>query len=369
MKSYVELKKLLSEELTEQKRLQEENILIYEKLLNFTSYYPEPFRILQKDVKDVNFSKLSIRLEVLKEEIELSNIKEEDKIRLYEVIELVNNRVKENLAKEKTLTKETNKEIKERKKYLQEKRVVIEANIRKVEMLDRKIKAHKQLINKNNIEDSIKENAKNIIDIFEKEKQEVKDQTVEIFESDKTLREDFILLFKEEKERKEKNKENKKEEVIVANNEIKENIETQEEIEPTMTPSIWSFASVADKYEEKKMPIFNVKDLNLEEQKSEEKEETTLTKEEIVEEIAKNIEMQEVETINPLQEEQPKKVKSKHKASKDLVNKITKAGKIGLGVFVIGAALAAIVMNPIALAAIPAGGLIAEQAKEYIKKK
>lgn len=348
MKSYVELKKLLSEELNEQQKLHEENVLLYEKLLNFVNYYPVPFRILQKDVKDVNFSKLSIRLEVLKEEIEISNIKEEEKTRLYEVIELVDNRVKENLTKEKTLTKETNKEIKERKKYLQEKRVIIEANIRKVEMLDKKIKAHKQVVNKNNIEDSIKENAKNIIDSFEKEKQKVKDQTVEIFESDKTLREDFILLFKEEKERKEKNKENKKEEVIVTNNENKENIEKQEEIEPTTTSRIWSFGSLVDKFEEKKMPIFNVKDLNLEEQKSEEKE---------------------VEQTNLLQEEQPKKVKSKHKASKDLVNKITKAGKIGLGVFVIGAALAAIVMNPIALAAIPAGGLILEQTKEYIKKK
>ena len=53
-----------------------------------------------------------------------------------------------------------------------------------------------------------------------------------------------------------------------------------------------------------------------------------------------------------------------------LRNNMKKQGvKIGLGVGTIVAAVAAVIANPLALAALPAGGLIWDQAKDHIFKK
>ena len=53
--------------------------------------------------------------------------------------------------------------------------------------------------------------------------------------------------------------------------------------------------------------------------------------------------------------------------------KLKKAGKISLGILVIGAAVATIIANPISVFAVPGafltGGLLYDEVKERIKKK
>ena len=95
--------------------------------------------------------------------------------------------------------------------------------------------------------------------------------------------------------------------------------------------------------------------------------------EQIPDEITLSIKQPETQNnLEAVVPEEPQEVVEVHKAPIKLIErlqKMGKTGKISLGVLIIGAAVAATIANPLAIAAIPAGGLIYNQVKEHSLKK
>ena len=329
MYTYIELKEQEKKIFEQIEEIRGKNFEAIKELIELSKTYQEEFRILPKELKTTSFYKMHSRLEVLKEEIEISTIDEEAKNTIIKLIDLVDEKITENNIKLKECDEqllENTIQIEHRRAYIEEKIKLIESNYDKIAKLDKKKELHQQIIDNGDIDERVKEEAKKVIANIEIEKALLIKENNEILKEE-NLKEDIIELNKEEQLEEPKKEEKKKEEVTTI--------------------------AVADVSEE------NTPEVSIEE-RIEEAFETPELSEEITEEQPE---------LMPVTPEEPQEVVNVHRASPELIGKIKKAGKVGLGILVIGAAVAAIIANPMALFAIPAGGLLLDQAKEKLLKK
>ena len=327
MYTYIELKEQEKKIFEQIEEIRGKNFEAIKELIELSKTYQEEFRILPKELKTTSFYKMHSRLEVLKEEIEISSIDEEAKNTIIKLIDLVDEKITENNIKLKECDEQlldNTIQMEKRRAYIEEKIKLIESNYDKIAKLDKKKELHQQIIDNGDIDERVKEEAKKVIANIEIEKALLIKENNEILKEE-NLKEDIIELNKEEQLEEPK----------------------KEKIDEVTT------IAVEDVSEE------NIPEVSIEE-RIEEAFETPELSEEITEEQPE---------LMPVTPEEPQEVVNVHRASPELIGKIKKAGKVGLGILVIGAAVAAIIANPMALLAIPAGGLLLDQAKEKLLKK
>lgn len=342
MNTYVELKGKEKQLLEKIEKIRKENLELLSELDEYKEKYEEDFTVIAKDLKNSEPKKIIYRLIVLQDDVKMSNnINEQDKKQISDLIDKIGEKVtyKDDEYKEVISDISNNRnELEQRKEYLIDINEKIKDKENKIKILEKKEVYYEAIISNKFSEQPIIEEAKRILTRVEEEKEMVELEISTILE-EPGLKEDFELIKKElnseiQKESNEKSKKNKKEKTakVDKNNEIKEEKTFEEE-----TKKGTKIENVAKAIENK---------LELE---SEEK-----------------VREKDLEAVTP---EKPHRVMFKKKASPELINKIKGSGKKVLGILAIGAAVAVIITNPLALVVIPATKLLSEQAKEHIKKK
>lgn len=305
MKTYVELKNIEKELLENTKKVREANIQLIEKLNEVAKDYPEEFRILPKKLELINFNKINGRLDIIKEEIEYSSIEDEKKKEIVEVINSIEEKIKTNNQKAKEYEKETLKNT----EALQKREELIKE---KRPLLEENVRKIASIMKKINAHYRVIGDEQIAVSVKEEAKKVVK-----------KLQEEKNCILREY-------------EGMIRDSNLKDDLDL-----------------ILSK-EKEGLKIDKIKNIDEQsESKSSEKE------------ITQN----NIEAVIPEEEQE---VVDVHKAPVKLVDRIKKMGKTGkisLGVLIIGAAVAAVIANPLALAAIPAGGLIYNQVKEHSLKK
>jgi len=332
MNTYTELKDKEKEIIEAIRNLRVEKIKLIEELEENAKKYPNQFKALPER-EEIDLCDMNRRFDVIEESIRISKLEEETKNSVLELVKSIKERFSQNQEKAKHYDNEksvNNLKLEEREKYLEEKLSQIEENIKLIKRNDKKISIHKQLIANEEIDNVVKEKAQNVIAKLQEEKETIIKEKEEILK-EPNLKEDLKLL---------KGEELILQETAGNNSLVEENAQEQlaeENLENT--PEV-----IEEQTETRALGVI----LN---------ERFTENQEEISPEL------------NPVIPEEPQEVIEVHQAPTELKSKIKKFGKIGLGVLIIGAAVAAIIANPLALVAIPAGGLVWDQAKEKMLKK
>lgn len=342
MNTYVELKEKEKQLLYKIEKIRKENLELLSELDEYKEKYPEDFTVIAKDLKNSEPEKIIYRLIVLQEDIKMSNtIDENEKRQISELIDKIGEKItyKDDEYREVAIDIVDNKaELEKRKEYIVSKFEEIKEKEEKLKLLEKKEFYYEGIISNKFSEHTIIEAANRILIKIEEQKEMVKLEINTIL-NEPGLKEDFETVKKElktEKEPKESNEKPKKSK--------KEKIAKEEKVKEVKTPEE-KIVKEEKKSETKTEDVAKIIEAKLEKEESEEKD---------------------LEAVTP---EKPHRVIFKKKASPELIGKIKNNGKKALGILAIGAAVAAIIINPVALIALPAGGLIYEQAKEYIKKK
>lgn len=348
MDIYIELTEKEKEIQEKIKLLNAENIDLFKGLDKYAKKYSEEFRVLPRRLDTFDFTKTDIRLQILKDEIELSTISEEEKKEVYDAIEDIRGKIVENLNSLTDCNKElvkNNQKIRKIEAYLQAKKSIIEENEKKINNLNKKVEAYKSIVDNSLIDEDMKVNAKKKITSLEIEIAFIKAENSKILEETK-CKKDFVLDEEDAEKEVEVGEKISYDTELVSEEEsseldVSEEEEKDESLDETMPLDVTKF---------------------VEDGKESDSEEIGEIPEEDLEEIPE-----------ALVKEEPKKVKAIRKASPELIGKLKKGGKIALGVLTIGAALATILINPVASLAFATGGLfgglILDEAKERILKK
>lgn len=332
MHTYVDLKKE-EQELQEQlKKINQENIEILSQLSEFKIKYPKAFNVISVDLSTVDLDRIIYRLIVLQDDVNISkDIPEEEKKHIINLINGIGQKSREKVEQCGELKDKLEKnkiEIENRKKYVLEKVELIKENKNKQQSLEEKKNFYEKLMLHKYCEPSIKFESEKIINNINLEKNLIQNEINSILE-ESNIKEDYNLINSgtpiEIEELKQEQPEEEPEDEM-----------TIQAIEPQIVLS--------------------------------ENNETQVTElPEIVEpQLNENTTGPDLDAVKP---ENPLKVILKKQATPELISKIKTGGKTALGILAIGAAVAAVIANPLALAAIPAGGLLYEQAKEHILKK
>lgn len=334
MAEYTYNTKATYEELQEQERKILENIEklnssneeLIKGLEQLRQQYPNELRILPENLEELKTENMSDRLSVIRKEIrKSSNIKEEEKEPMIKAVEKAIRRVARNVKiveqKEKELVpirteiERIRRYVTSMSKFNEERKERFERLIAKSEQ---QIKKYETILNDEDMPESVKEPTREELEVEKEKIESLKQQIEEIENREKGVSGQVS----------EKSAEEILEEPV---SEVKE---------PQVTPVV----------ETQEAPTTEPTPAPTEEPGEKKKEEVS-------------------EVLNPIVPEEPQPVVEKHKASPELIAKLKTAGKIGLGVLAVGAAVAAVIANPLALAALPAGGLIWDQAKEHVFKK
>lgn len=299
----------------------------FSKLGEFIEKYPDLFRVLPNDLSTVK----SNRLDILKEDIAVSSLEDSEKETIINVINGIDREIVETdkvIKRHEDALAKTREEIENREKYIIETEERRSEYVRQIKEIDEKVKIHESIANNETLDPSVRETAKSVIE--------------KALESRKLLTAEIVNIFREPNYREDLEYFNKiKNQQEPQNEETPEREEATPEEEPTPEREGETPEEVPAQEREGETP---------EVEPAQEREEETAV-------------------VEPVVPEEPRRVKSVHKASPELIAKLKQAGKTTLGVLAIGAAVAAIIANPLALAALPAGGLLWEQAKEHLKKK
>jgi len=347
MNTYVELKEKEKQLLEKIEKIKEENIELLSVLDGYKEEYSEDFTVIAKDLRNSEPEKVIYRLVVLQDDVKMSNnISEEDKQKISNMIDEIAEKCSEKDSEYRKIARENNKntmELEKRKEYVVSKFEEIKAKEDKIEVLEQKKKFYENIIYNKFSEHAIIVEAKKILNGINIEK-DLLEIEIENILTEPGLKEDLDIVNEElklDEQPKEVNEESeqkelktiKKEETVEKETTEEKTLETKEEkledTEKNITPEL---------------KLVNEK--NDSETKEEENEE------------------QDLEAVKP---EKPHRVIFKKKASPELINKIKNGGKMTLGILAIGAAVAAIIVNPVALIAVPAGAVIYEKVKN--KKK
>lgn len=319
MYTYANLKKQEKELLEQLENINKDNINLLSQLTEYRLKYPKEFSVISVDLSKIDLERILYRLIILQDDVNISNnINEDEKKRIINLINVIGQKskekfeecseVKEQLEKNKT-------EIENRKNYVLEKVNLIKENKNKQQVLEDKKNFYEKLILHKYCEPSIKEESQRIVDSINLEQNIIQNE-INTLAEEPNLKEDYNLINNgmpiEELRQEEKIEEEQEKEMLI-----------QENKSSILLPE-------NDKY-------------------------TTETS--------------NVPDLDAVKPEEPLKVILKKKASPELINKIKSGGKTALGILIIGAAVAAVIANPMALLAIPAGGLLYDQAKEHILKK
>lgn len=319
MYTYANLKKQEKELLEQLENINKDNINLLSQLTEYRLKYPKEFSVISVDLSKIDLERILYRLIILQDDVNISNnINEDEKKRIINLINVIGQKskekfeecseVKEQLEKNKT-------EIENRKNYVLEKVNLIKENKNKQQVLEDKKNFYEKLILHKYCEPSIKEESQRIVDSINLEQNIIQNE-INTLAEEPNLKEDYNLINNgmpiEELRQEEKIEEEQEKEMLI-----------QENKSSILLPE-------NDKY-------------------------TTETS--------------NVPDLDAVKPEEPLKVILKKKASPELINKIKSGGKTALGILIIGAAVAAVIANPMALFAIPAGGLLYDQAKEHILKK
>lgn len=329
MYTYADLKKQEKELKEKINIINLENINILSKLDEFKVKYPKEFNVITVDLHSVDIDRIIYRLIVLQDDINMSKqIPEEVKKHIISIINEIGQKSQtkvEECSKLKEKLEENKTNLENRKKYVLEKVNKIKENKNRQLELDDKKNFYEKLMNHKYCEPQIKVESERIIENIKNENNMIQNEIDKIVK-EPDLKEDYNLI----------------------NNgmpmEIEElKLEEKKEDEITI---------IENKPDNLIPEIENLKVID-----SPKKEEQP---------IQESSNIPDLEAVKP---EEPLKVILKKKASPELINKIKNGGKTALGILIIGAAVAAVIANPMALLAIPAGGLLYDQAKEHILKK
>lgn len=365
MNIYVELKQTEKNILEEIKKLKDDNISLFEQLKEYSKEYPNEFRVLPKNLDTFNYKKSDIRLEILKDEINDSSMPEEVKETIFDLIKNISKTVEENNIKEAIFKEElsiNSEKIKKVESYLHEKRKIVAQNDEKIDFLEKKTNEYEKIINNEIVDEEIKDLARKLIMNIDIERNALSYENNRIL-SDEKIREDLELILEYKKEENEEEKENKAEISLV----VEKDAPTLEDT----TPIDVEFSEVKEEEKENnEKSIISIVEEVKKEEANDEKEENTKA-EEIDDKKDNSISKFTSKLIKgaQLKENNSKKVVNKKEASPELVKKLKTGGKIALGVLTIGAAVAAILTNPLALGTFVAGGVLVDQAKEKVLKK
>lgn len=210
MNTYIELKNKEKELLEELKKIEDGNIQLIKEVSELAKCYPEEFRILPKNLDSVNFNKMHNRIEIIKEEIEISNLEESKKQTIYELLELLDKRFVISNQKLKEIEErilENKTAIENREKLIKEKRPMLEDDVRKIASIMKKVNSHYQIIGNEQIEESVKKEAKKAVSNLLEEKNSILEKYEEKM-NEFNLKDDLDFIISKEKEEENKQIEN-----------------------------------------------------------------------------------------------------------------------------------------------------------------
>ena len=379
MNTYIELKKYEEQIIDSISALKNENLFLVESFDKYSLKYQDAFRTWPRNFDLVDFNRISSRFDVLKQDIEVSYmIKEEEKLKIFEEIDDISEKIEQNNIKIKAYEEELS-EIRElietKKEDLKEKKNILEEYADKMIALDEKINTHQKIIENPKVDDALKKVAESVISSSLSEKVKLQNER-KLYLDDKLLIEDLNFMDDEYMKgivtgeiKPETNYELTDLEKRLL--ELFENGTSKSKKVVAKVEEVSEDKNSKDDDDSKGGPSSNITDDSKKEETSkndDSKPEDNPTKEE-----NKPTSL----AIVPFEGEPVKKVKKVRRASKDLIEKLKENNKIVLGLLGIGAALALLVAVPLtfptAVASIGTGviatGLAYDQAKERVLKK
>ncbi len=410
MDSYVSLKLALEDLKKNKTQVQNDRMNVLNPIYDLIKNFPEVFtsKVLPKNINNLDQNKLISRLDILIEDINVSNIDDLEQYDMKNIIERAKDSLKEINKKEIELDEKINSlspSIESRKEYVYGKIDEVNKLNKDIEEKEDRIVYLKNMIT-SELEYGIKFSIENEIHKKEKEIRNLMDKKQEII-SEENLLADVKLLAKEKlsKDKKEKlekeNIEKEKNENQDSYEEVQENTEKEEPVineikqDEAKEEDIVTNVKEEEKQEDKKEETVKEKEntdnlVNFEYKESDEDETEIKVPEpvavkatpvpnsndfvdaeyEVVDENAKEeSELTNETDLDPIKPEPHKKIKSIHHATGKILKKVGSKGLAILGLGTIAAAVAVLITNPALLIAIPGVAFGYDQVKEQVFKK
>lgn len=385
MFNYVDIIRRQNELEEKKENLHRDRINLVTPLYNLQNQYPEVLKSLPDNFDSVDPYRFDVRLEALTEDVEISSIEEPIKENIINLINDIRKELKVINNKQRIYDRFLEESVKleklKRENYLEgiyNETAEIKENIERLKKEIEDYKKEFQLGIDKNYDKEILNTFNSVIIRKENEIRNLKYRVREIYKEPGLLEE--ITLYKEEKDKLEKkhiepNEEERKklfEEKLNSNkglnlqtngndNEITENLQENKEDIDKIIEDVKELIS-EDKNSNEETNKNDVDFVLVEDETPEEKSLAVIEHE-------NNNPQTDEEKVEAVKPEKPKKVKSKHKASPELIKKIKKYGAVGLGIASIGIAITTLILNPAIAGWALGAGLILSETKESLVKK